>query len=211
MTQKKKTALAIASGTLLVLLVGTALAYFGAMDDKPNLIRIGEDEITVTEEFSTPNQEAPFRKLVKIENTGSVPCYIRVRMEFSNSDVQNAAFFSAVNTDSDTPPGEDTYHSAKIGTDPDFYIHNLPTGWIYVREDDPQKPDVTSGYYYYKDPVAPGETTNALLSWVRMDYSDPGTMQAYDLYVYSESVQISDPHTGTPYSGWVDAWHSFAG
>ena len=117
MTQKTKTLLAIASGVVLLSLIGTIIAYFAANDKEPNLIGVGEDEIIVTEEFTVPNQEQNFayRKLVKIDNTGSVPCYIRVRMEFSNSDVQKVASFSSENQgEKDNAPADTTFKSANI-------------------------------------------------------------------------------------------------
>ena len=214
MTQKTKTLLVIASGVVLLSLVGAILAYFGADDNEPNLVGVGEDEITVTEVFTQPNQEQEFkyRKLVKIDNTGSVPCYIRVRMEFSNSDVQNVASFSAANQgENDTAPDDSTFKSAQIKTGTDYYINNLPDGWVYVWEENPQDPTVTNGYYYYTEAVSAGESTNALISWVKMDYADISDIQAHDLYIYAESVQTVDPNTGTEYTDWKDAWYSFAG
>ena len=214
MTQKTKTLLAIASGVVLLSLVGAILAYFGADDNEPNLVGVGEDEITVTEVFTQPNQEQNFayRKLVKIDNTGSVPCYIRVRMEFSNSDVQNVASFSAANQgENDTAPDDSTFKSAQIKTETDYYINNLPDGWVYVWEKNPQSPTVTNGYYYYTEAVPAGESTNALISWVKMNYDNISDIQAHDLYIYAESVQTVDPNTGTEYTDWKDAWYSFAG
>ena len=217
MTQKTKTLLAIASGVVLLSLVGTMIAYFAANDKEPNLISVGEDEITVTEVFTQPNQEQNFayRKLVKIDNTGSVPCYIRVRMEFSNSDVQNVASFSAANQgEDDTAPDDDTFKKAIIPdntTDTTYYVNNLPDNWVYVWEKNPQSPTVTNGYYYYTEAVPAGESTNALISWVKMNYGDINDIQAHDLYIYAESVQTVDPNSGTAYTDWKTAWHSFAG
>lgn len=212
MTKKKKTVLAAASGVALVALVGVLLAYFGANDKEPNLIGVGEDEITVTEVFTQPNQEQEYayRKLVKIENTGSVPCYIRVRMEFSNSDVQNAASFSAANQDTDTAPDDSTFKSAQIKTGTDYYINGLPDGWVYVWEENANNytPAVTNGYYYYTKAVPAGESTDALISWVKMNYNG-NEIQAHDIYVYSESVQTIDPNTGAAYADWKTAWNKF--
>ena len=217
MTQKTKTLLAIASGVVLLSLVGTMIAYFAANDKEPNLISVGEDEITVTEAFTVPNQEQNFayRKLVKIDNTGSVPCYIRVRMEFSNSDVQKVASFSSANQgEDDTAPDDSTFKKAIIPdntTDTTYYVNNLPDNWVYVWEENPQDPTVTNGYYYYTEAVPAGESTNALISWVKMDYAGINNIQAHDLYVYAESVQTVDPNSGTAYPDWQTAWHNFAG
>ena len=217
MTQKTKTLSAIVSGVVLLSLVGTIIAYFSANDKEPNLIGVGEDKITVTEAFTVPNQEQNFayRKLVKIDNTGSVPCYIRVRMEFSNSDVQEAASFSSENQGEDaTAPDGGTFKKAIIPdntTDKTYYVNDLPDGWVYVWEENPQDPTVTNGYYYYTEAVPAGESTDALISWVKMDYGGINEIQAHDLYVYAESVQTVDSNSGTAYTDWKAAWNSFAG
>jgi len=215
MTQQKKTILAVVSGAVLISLVGVLFAYFGANDAEPNLIGIGEDKVTVEETFVPPKQTSdPFayRKLVKIKNTGTIPCYIRVRLEFSNSEVQNIASFSAENQKVyDIAPDSTAFKSAKIKEGDDYYINNLPDGWVYVWEKNQQDPTVTQGYYYYTKPVASEKETSALISWIRMNYEDSSVqIQAHDVYVYSESVQTVNARTGETYANWKDAWHSFA-
>lgn len=215
-TKRKRALLAVGALSLAAMGVGILLAYFAGTDDQPNLVGIGEDKIVVTEAFTQPKQMLePFiyRKLVKIQNTGSVPCYIRVRLDFSNSTVQNAASFSYANADSNTPPAESTFQSAVIAEGSNYYIHpdHLPEDWVYVWEKSPTDPAVTYGYYYYTKPVDPEKSTSALLSWVRMAYEDNADIQAHDLYVYAESVQTVDVGTSTEYADWKDAWHKFAG
>ena len=205
MTKKKKTLLAAVSVAVVAALVGIVWAYFGAKDQEPNLVGVGEDDISVAETFTPPEQtDDPFkyRKLVKIENTGSIPCYVRVRLEFSNSDVQSYASFSADETDS---PADETFYSADINASAP-YISNLPDGWVYVK--DQSTDDPTAGYYYYKNPVAPNGATAALISWVKMNYNGE-EIQAHDIYVYSESVQTIDPNTGAAYADWKTAWNKF--
>ena len=228
MTKTKKIVLATASGVVLLSLIGALLAYFGTEDKEANIVGIGEDDITVTEVFTPPSQTQDFfyRKLVKIENTGSVPCYIRVRLELSNTAVQNAASFSAdlrdtaPEADPDTQEYQaflETFKKASIPdntTDTSYYINSLPDGWVYVWDENPVDPDVTHGYYYYTKAVPPEESTNALISWVRMNYNG-AEIQAHDVYVYAESVQTVKASDGTNYAdienGWIQAWHDFAG
>ncbi len=201
MTKKKKTLLAAVSAAVIIAIVGVILAYFGAKDEEPNLVGVGENDISVAEEFTPPEQTNDFkyRKLVKIENTGSIPCYVRVRLEFSNSDVQSYASFSADETDT---PADDTFYSADINAS-NPYISHLPAGWVYVKDQSTNDP--TAGYYYYKTPVDPNGATAALISWVKMNYNGK-EIQAHDIYVYSESVQTIDPTTGTDYDDWKAAW-----
>ena len=213
MTKKKKTLLAAGAVAVVALIAGVLIAYFANKDEEPNLITVGEDEITVTEVFTPPKQEEDYkyRKLVKIENTGSIPCYIRVRLDFSNSAVESAASFSAANQGKDdTFPDNSTFKSAQIKTGTDYYINDLPDGWVYVWEENTVTPTVTNGYYYYTKAIDPGDTTAALISWIRMNYGT-AEIHAHDVYVYSESVQTVDPNTGTAYADWKAAWHSFAG
>ncbi|MBR1527826.1 MAG: hypothetical protein IJ642_00820 [Oscillospiraceae bacterium] len=207
MTKKKPPLLAAVSAAVVAALVGIVWAYFGAKDQEPNLVGVGEDDISVVETFTPPEQtDDPFkyRKLVKIENTGSIPCYVRVRLEFSNSDVQSYASFSADETDT---PADDTFYSADINAS-DPYISHLPKDWVYVKEQGTNEP--TAGYYYYTSPVAPESSTDVLISWVKMNYNG-NEIQAHDIYVYSESVQTIDPTTGTAYADWKAAWRNFEG
>ncbi|MBE6872574.1 MAG: hypothetical protein E7493_01455 [Ruminococcus albus] len=227
MTKKKKTAAAVSVGVLMLAAIGAVLAYFGAKDKKPNLVGVGEDKINVSEVFTPPDQTNDFfyRKLVQIDNTGSVPCYVRVRLEMSDSDIQSKASFSADMREEAPNVSDDgyddflaTFRKAEVGEDTEdtkYYINDLPEGWVYVREDSPTEPSVTAGYYYYTKPVEAGESTKELLSWVHMDYS--GTEPAaHDVYVYAESVQTVRASDGTDYTadeqdGWKSAWHDFAG
>lgn len=218
MTRKKRLLIA---GTLSALAVsaGVVIAYFGAKDDVTNIVGIGEDTISVTEAFQTPEQEQDFsyRKLVKIQNTGSIPCYIRAALEFSNSTIQNAASFSSENQgDSDPSPADTSFKKASIPdsiSDTDYYVNSLPEGWVYVWDANAASitPGVTKGYYYYTKPVEPGESTDALISWIKMNYNNSSDIQAHDVFVYSESVQTIDPNTGAAYGDWKNAWHTFAG
>ena len=204
LTSKKKLIAAAGAVIVLAAVAGVVTAYFGAKDEEGNIIAVGENDISIDESFSPPEQQDKFayRKVVKIENTGSIPCYVRVRLEFSNSDVQSYASFSADETDT---PADDTFYSADINASAP-YISNLPDGWVYVKEQGANDP--TAGYYYYKSPVAPESSTAALISWVKMNYNG-NEIQAHDIYVYSESVQTVDPNTGTAYADWKAAWKSF--
>ncbi|MCR5109955.1 MAG: hypothetical protein K6B38_03480 [Ruminococcus sp.] len=211
MTKKKKMLLAVSTVLIVTIITGVLIAYFANKDDEPNLITVGEDDIEVTEVFTPPKQtdEFKYRKLVKIKNTGSIPCYVRVRLEFSNSDVEGVASFSAANQgDNDTEPDDNTFKSAQIKKGTNYYINNLPDGWVYVWEESTVDPIVTNGYYYYTKAIDPNEETNALISWIKMDY-DSTLPSAHDVFVYSESVQTVDPNTGTVYTDWKAAWNSF--
>ena len=226
MSRKKKIILLSAAAVLLTaILVGSVIAYFAAKEDKPNLVTVGEDDISVAEEFTPPAQsdEFSYRKLVKIDNTGTVPCYVRVRLEFSDSSVQQFASFSSENQgEKDPTPTDDKFKKAFIPdntSDKSYYVNDLPDGWVYVWDGNASSynnPAVTNGYYYYTKPVKPGESTDALLSWVKMNYATTADIKAHDIFVYAESVQTVNANTGNDYSaengdGWQQAWHDFVG
>lgn len=199
MTKKKKLVTVWGSLGIAAVLGFSALAYFAAKDNEPNLVGVGEDSITITESFTPPDQTQPYKKVVKITNTGSVPCYVRARIEFSDSEMLKKAEFSYADPDSAVAPAESTFHPA----DPEAessYVQHLPEKWIYNAAD---------GYYYYTDKVGASEATSTLLAWVKMNHETDEKAEAHDIYVYSESVQTIDPKTGEAYTGYQDAWTKF--
>ena len=199
MTKKKKLVTVWGSLGIAAVLGFSALAYFAAKDNEPNLVGVGEDSITITESFTPPDQTQPYKKVVKITNTGSVSCYVRARIEFSDSEMLKKAEFSYDGEDSAVAPAESTFHPA----DPEAknpYVDNLPEKWVYNTSD---------GYYYYTDIVGVSDATSTLLAWVKMNHGNDEKAEAHDIYVYSESVQTIDPKTGESYTGYQDAWTKF--
>ena len=197
MTSNQKR-IAIAGGAAVIAAVTVSVfAYFAARDEKPNLVGVGEDDISISETFTPPDQTKPYRKVVRISNTGSVPCYVRTMIEFSDSDSEGRASFSSANADSEDAPADDTFYSA-VPSAADSYTSHLPDGWVY-----------SDGYYYYTNPVEPGKDTSALLAWVKMNYESGAQVTPHDIFVYSESVQTTDPKTGAAYTDYNDAWTKF--
>ena len=181
----KKKYLILIAGAILIILTASTLAYFTNSDLTTNRF-VGKEpqefesiiEISVAEEFDPPEEknDAPFRKNVQIENTGTVPCYIRVRMEFSSSAVRDISWISTASDQND----ESAYVNAG-----DFPFSALPAGWEYRAED---------GFYYYTEAVEPREKTRALMKWVKTLFPDDSSVDAdsYDIYVYSEAVPADD-------------------
>ena len=197
MTRNQKR-IAIAGGAAVIAAVTVSVfAYFAARDEKPNLVGVGEDDISISETFTPPDQTKPYRKVVRISNTGSVPCYVRTKIEFSDSDSEGRASFSSANADSEDAPADGTFYSA-VPSAADSYTSHLPDGWEY-----------RDGYYYYKNSVEPGKDTSALLAWVKMNYVSGAQVTPHDIFVYSESVQTIDPKTGAAYTDYNDAWTKF--
>ena len=158
--------------------IGGTYAYFTYMQSLKNSFTIGTNTITVTEDFEPPKDMEPgenvFKKKVQVENTGTVPCFVRVFMDFSDSGIADISQIS--------PDGMDYYAAAE-------YAKHLPDGWVYVSE---EEDDSLGGYYYYTEIVEPGEQTVPLLEKVKTHFDTADQIIDYDIIVYSESVQALD-------------------
>lgn len=66
-------------------------AYLSDTDSAFNTVSVGSVKIELIEEFDPPEKLFPgtsFTKDVKVKNTGSNPCYVRVKAVFSDSDME---------------------------------------------------------------------------------------------------------------------------
>ena len=85
----------------------------------------------VVEKFPDPNPDlsedsiASYEKAVQVINTGYIDEYVRLRLDFSDSDIESKTKFSY--------DGQNFYSVEE-------YRKHLPSGWVYNAED---------GYYYY--------------------------------------------------------------
>ena len=130
--------------------IGTTFAYLTSETYKKNTVNAAVNEVEVTEEFEAPKQQdnTPYKKTVSIKNNSDVSCFVRARVIFSVSDIENIAKF----TNSDNPSTITDWYNAKPGS-ADSYSAHLPAGWVY---------NDTDGYYYYNEPIAPGGNTPTL-------------------------------------------------
>lgn len=160
---------------------------------------------TVVEKYPIPEKDPyntpvpdgnaiSYEKLLQVGNTGYVDEYVRVRLDFSEKDIENKSQFSA-----------DGVHWYSVAE----YRNHLPEGWIY---------DSSDGFYYYKSVVYAdrwNETaakltydkdlgeyfypdgqaviaerciTTPLFKHVRTVFDEPKDMRSYSLHVYNESV-----------------------
>lgn len=65
-------------------------AYFTHVEIKNNVVTIGVNDIMIEEDFQKVEDWQPntmYKKDVRVRNTGTVPCYIRVYVAFSDSDI----------------------------------------------------------------------------------------------------------------------------
>lgn len=160
---------------------GVSAAYLIYQESIVNIIQAGGNTISITEEFEPPKKQEigdnVFKKRVQIENTDETACFIRVFMEFSDSDIKQRAQIS--------PDGRSWYPAGEYGS-PDF--ENFPQNWCYIsREEDP----LLGGFYYYTLPVNPGERTVPLAEQILVSYEQDSQIRDFDILVTADSVQTS--------------------
>ena len=89
--RRKKIFITTAVITLAVLTVITAFAYFTkVINTRDNSVTIGYDSVEIVEEFVPPEKQTEittYKKAVSVKNNGTVPCYARVYVEFSDSEI----------------------------------------------------------------------------------------------------------------------------
>lgn len=181
----KKKYIVLVLSAVLIAVTAFTLAYFTSSDEVTNRFmgvyppeKKPVADITVTEIFEPPTEKSdePFQKSVQIENNGNIDCYIRVRLEFSSSEVRDISWLS----NDDDKDNEDAYINAS-----EYRYSTLPDGWEYREED---------GFYYYTEAVAPSDRTASLIKWVKTVFPDDDSVDTdeYDIYVYSEAVPADD-------------------
>lgn len=155
-----------------ILFVGSVSAYMLDKETAENLMTIGENTIEIVENFQPPTEGygdyTVIPKEVKITNTGSVPCYVRVYLENTYSD-------------------NDKFKMSKVtggynGSLDEILMDTVFDGWVHSSDD---------GWYYYTKPLGVGASTTTLIDSVcyaaeNFDWFD---VEDVDVYVYSESVQ----------------------
>lgn len=112
----KKRKIRIVAAVLFLFLSASGIyAYFSDTESKQNTLSIGADTTEIAEEFDPPEEIAPgtvFVKKPSVKNTGSVPCYVRVLCEFSDSMYEDL-FSLDFNTDDWTGKQDDGYYYYK--------------------------------------------------------------------------------------------------
>lgn len=150
-----------------------------------------------------------YEKAVQVINTGYIDEYVRVRLDFTESDIEEKTQFSW--------DGNNFYSVRE-------YKNHLPSGWVY---------DASDGYYYYSPVVYTGDwesvrktlrydgdtgqyfykegqsimeadmITRPLIRYVKTVFENPKDMRSYSLNVFSESCPF---YFGNDYAG---AWASY--
>lgn len=191
---ERKMNIPVAAGLLALtglLGIGTTWAYFTYQKYLTNQFRVGYNEITVTEEYDPPDEIIPgevteFRKAVQVENTGTVPCYVRVRLEYSDSEMKQYCTHIL---------GADSARASEWET----MAEQLTNGkWVYG----------TDGCYYYTERLEARDRTDLLLEKVQVHVpeEDSGKLKDFEIYVYAESIQTMVWEAGE--DGQESAWEA---
>ncbi len=186
-------------------------------DDMDNKFTIALDSTSkVVEKFpdTVPDIDAAhniasYEKAVQVINTGYIDEYVRLRLDFSDSDIEAKTQFSY--------DGKNFYSINE-------YRNHLPQGWIYNTQDgyyyytkiletgdwesvkNTLQYDEATGQYYYKtgqNILATNMITVPLIRYVKTVFDSPDDMRSYALYAYSESCPF---YFGNDYSG---AWNNY--
>lgn len=90
---KKRIAIVACCIALLISLsFGATYAYLITRDEAVNIFTVGETVIEIEEEFDPPPELKPgveFTKKPHVKNTGNLPCFVRMRADFSISDAED--------------------------------------------------------------------------------------------------------------------------
>ena len=216
MKKQKKQIIALISATVMLLLfMGVTLAYLGAKDEKQNTMKIGTNIETIQETFTEPETQKMMdnqvQKTVTVQNTGSVPCFVRVYAEFSDSRVAaNAEVKNGTSA---------TYSSWEIFKNNLKYSTSTDENWTFISTDSSEDAKLR-GYFYYKKVVEPQGETPTLFTNVKVNYTTDPTdtnidkITDFEIIVYSETVQTTETNAsaaGTVFSDadWLNAWKSF--
>ena len=196
----------VSVGAVIIGSVLIANAYFTDYTVTDNTITPAENILEISEEYEPPVEQEEgeniYKKRISIENNGNSPCYIRVYMDFSDSDVRSRSYLS---NDPGMNPG--SFFSAERSSEGTTYISRLELvapNWVFVPDDSLSK---MAGYYYYKNPVPAGEATEPLMTYVKTVNADQDDIKQYDIMVYAESIQLSDSQ-GRVFDNYTDAWEN---
>ena len=244
MTKNKKRVL-IASAAVIVaalsLTVGITLSYLGKTTDKKNTIKVGYGDVEISENFDEPPEMSmvnpDIEKKIYVQNKSTVPAFVRVYAEFSDSKIADQAKVTYTPKTENAVPVTVTWAQFKT----DLAEGNTVSDWVYVASDSTNHN--LDGYFYYTKTLTPEDdavttdVTTKLFDSVTIDYKKYGAQSSVidgsntdrivpvEMIVYSELVQTVETgstivtdngQTSTVYGydygknhEWKEAWESF--
>ena len=158
------------------------LAFLTCTVFSNDTLSVGTNTIEIQESGGFPDSVTPGSptssdNTVSVRNTGTVPCFVRMKIIISNSRLSDHITFNGLNT-------------------------SLWDGSCHgPGEFDPDSDDRLFGYYYYTDPLDPGSETVPLLTGIYIDSeTDESMLMNYGIRLYAESIQAGSD------TSWRDAW-----
>ena len=180
--------------------IGAFFAYFTHTRRLINTFTVGENVVSITEDFEPPKEMAKglntYTKKVTITNTGNTDAFVRVYAAFSDSDIADNSFIASskpknvsITSDAAFDLVTSSMESAGYKTSTNFWAEGGPSNdWVYVPDSD----SILGGYFYYTKSIIPGESTKALMDTITTWFADENDVRDYELIVYAESVQTAD-------------------
>ena len=149
MGKKKNTIIVLLSVLLCVIVLassfGSTFAYLTDQDIKNNTLTVGETKTEIVEEFKPPKKLEPgvtFTKKPSVNNIGNLPCYVRMRADFSDSQMKDLCEDLDINTTDWEYDAADGYYYYKLLLEPGKMTSPLFTT-VKVRTVDADGQEVT--------------------------------------------------------------------
>lgn len=181
--KRKLIAAALACVLVCASCFGITYAYLIAEDNAANAFTIGETEIEISEEYTPPEKLTPgisFTKKPWITNTGNLPCYVRMRADFSSSIAEEFCEPLDIDTANWEYNSEDGYY---------YYKHLLNPG----EETSPLFTTVTIRLY----------TSDGTASYTEADMTD------FDILIYGEAAQHTDHDGACTADEFKTVWNNY--
>lgn len=207
------------AGVLLISVLGGTAAYFLSHENVDNTITVGNNEISIIEDFDAPTKLTTglntYKKNVSVENTGTTNAFVRVYVNFSDSDIAEKSFIATSTPEKVSTSDSNTFSeiseklvNAGFSTYSDFYNEaDSINNWKYISID---TDSTLGGYFYYEGPIAPGEETAELIDTIATYFEAQDDIKNYDVIVYAESIQTIDKDGALDYGAdYKSAWTAF--
>ena len=155
MTKNKKKVLIGSSAVAVIALsltVGITLSYLGKTTNKKNTINVGYGDVEISEEFNEPSEmgmlNSNIRKEICVQNKSTVPAFVRVYAEFSDSKIADQAKVTYTPKTENADPVTVTWAQfKKLLKDTTNTGNQAVSDWVYVETDN--KNHGLDGYFYY--------------------------------------------------------------
>ncbi len=184
---KKKKIVLILAGCLLIAGVsfGATYSYMKASDEVVNNFEIGRNEIEVTEEYEPPEKLTPgvaFTKKPCVKNTGNIACWVRMRADFSDSEMEKFCNFT-INKTVDSNGGS--------------WTEKQPDGYYYYTQKLAPNATTSSLFAETEYTNSSGETGNMQIKETLAggEKVDESKLVNFDILIYAESCGAKEGET----------------